>query len=181
MNNYALGSTIHRKFSTAVGGAGTTLSGSPVIAAYPADSTTQITAGITLTVDFDSLTGLNHVAIVASSGNGFAADTDYALVVTQGTVGGVNVAGTVVAEFGIENGNIPTATENADALLDRDMSAVAESNARSPLNALRFLRNKWSLAGATLTVKKEDDTATAWTAEVSTSAGADPISGSDPA
>jgi hypothetical protein len=77
--------------------------------------------------------------------------------------------------------SIPTATENADALLNRDMGAVSDTNARSPLNALRFLRNKWSLAGTTLTVTKEDDTAAAWTAEVSTSAGADPITGSDPA
>lgn len=76
--------------------------------------------------------------------------------------------------------DIPTATENADALLNRDMSAVSDTNARSPLNALRFLRNLWSLVGTTLTVKKEDDSTTAWTATVTTNAGADPITGSDP-
>jgi hypothetical protein len=76
---------------------------------------------------------------------------------------------------------VPTATENADALLNRDMSAVSDTNDRSPLNALRFLRNKWSLAGTTLTVTKEDDTAAAWTATVTAAPGADPISGSDPA
>ena len=75
---------------------------------------------------------------------------------------------------------VPTATENADTLLNRDMAAVADSNARSPLNALRFLRNKWSLTGSTLTVTKENDTTAAWTAAVSTTPGADPISGSDP-
>lgn len=77
-------------------------------------------------------------------------------------------------------GDIPTALQNADALLNRDMSAVTDSTARSPLNALRFLRNKWALTGATLSVKKEDDTTEAWTSAVTTSAGADPISGSDP-
>jgi hypothetical protein len=76
---------------------------------------------------------------------------------------------------------LPTATENADALLNRDMSAVSDTNARSPLNALRFLRNKWSLSGTTLTVTKENDSTSAWTAAVTAAPGADPISGSDPA
>ncbi len=77
--------------------------------------------------------------------------------------------------------DIPTATQNADALLNRDMSAVSDTNSRSPLNAFRFLRNKWSLSGTTLTVTEEDDSTTAWTATVTTNAGADPITGSDPA
>jgi len=76
---------------------------------------------------------------------------------------------------------IPTATENADALLKRDMSAVTGESARSPLNALRFLRNKWSISGTTLTVTKEDDSTSAWSATVTATAGADPITGSDPA
>jgi hypothetical protein len=78
-------------------------------------------------------------------------------------------------------GDIPTATQNADALLNRDMSAVSDTNSRSPLNALRFIRNRWAVGGTTLTVYEEDDTTAAWTAEVSTSAGADPVIGSDPA
>ena len=77
--------------------------------------------------------------------------------------------------------SIPTATENADALLNRDMSAVTDSNARTPLNAFRFLRNKYSISGTTLTVTKEDDATSAWTAVLTTSAGADPVVGSDPA
>jgi hypothetical protein len=75
---------------------------------------------------------------------------------------------------------IPTATENADALLNRDMSAVSDTNARSPLNALRHIRNKWAISSSTLTVYKEDDTTSAWTSSMST-ATADPITGSDPA
>jgi len=75
----------------------------------------------------------------------------------------------------------PTALENADALLNRDMSAVSDTTARSPLNALRLLRNKWSVAGSTMTVTKEDDTTSAWTSTVSSDAAADPVIGSDPA
>lgn len=76
--------------------------------------------------------------------------------------------------------DIPTALQNADALLNRDMSAVSDTNARSPLNALRFLRNKWSISGTTLTVTKENDSTSAWTATVTAAPGADPISGNDP-
>jgi hypothetical protein len=75
---------------------------------------------------------------------------------------------------------IPTATENADALLNRDMSAVSDTNSRSPLNALRFLRNKWSISGTTLTVTKENDASSAWVSTVSTDAAAVPVVGSDP-
>ena len=74
----------------------------------------------------------------------------------------------------------PTATENADALLNRDMSAVSDTTDRSPLNALRFLRNKYSVTGTTLTVTKENDTTAAWTSVLTTDATADPVTGSDP-
>lgn len=76
---------------------------------------------------------------------------------------------------------IPTATENADALLNRDMSAVSDTNSRSPLNALRFIRNRWVDSGGTLTVYKENDSTTAWTAASTGTPGADPITGIDPA
>lgn len=75
----------------------------------------------------------------------------------------------------------PTATQNADALLNRDMSAVSDTTARSPLNALRAIRNKVSIAAGTVTVTKEDDTTSAWTGAVTTDAAAAPIIAVDPA
>lgn len=99
----SLGDTIDIKFSTvAASGAPATLSGTPVISAYVGNSTTEITAGITLSVDFDSRTGLNNVSVVASSGNGFAAGTDVDLVITTGTVDSVSVVGYKIAAFSIE-------------------------------------------------------------------------------
>lgn len=77
------------------------------------------------------------------------------------------------------NGATPTSL--ADALLNRDLSAVSDTNARSPLNALRILRNKWSITAGTLTVTKEDDTTSAWTAALTDDATANPITASDPA
>ena len=87
-----------RNFST---GAPFTLAGTPVISAYPGNSTTQLTAGITLTVDFDAVTGLHNVRVVATAANGYAAATNYALVITTGTVNSVSVVGEVVGSFSI--------------------------------------------------------------------------------
>jgi len=77
---------------------------------------------------------------------------------------------------------LSTAGNNAiaDALLKRDWTAVTGEAARSMLNALRFLRNKVLISGATLTVNKEDDTTAAWTAAVTTSYNAQPVIGIDP-
>lgn len=77
--------------------------------------------------------------------------------------------------------DIPTATQNADALLNRDMSAVTVTNSRSPINAMRVLRNKVTTAGGTLTVYKEDDSTSAWTGTLTTDGSATPITGVDPA
>jgi len=100
----ALGDTIDIQFCTVQSsGAPTQLAGSPVISAYVGNSTTQITAGITLSVDFDSVTGLNNVRVVASGGNGYAAQTNVTLVITTGTVNSVSVVGYTVGSFSIEN------------------------------------------------------------------------------
>ena len=53
------------------------------------------------------------------------------------------------------------------------------ASVRTVRQALRTLRNKTSIAGGTLTVTKEDDTTSSWTASVVTTAG-DPISSIDP-
>lgn len=78
---------------------------------------------------------------------------------------------------------IPTAVENADTLLDRNMGTGTDSGSptvRTVRQALRFLRNKWSISGGTLTVTKEDDTTASWTGAVTTTAG-NPVSAVDPA
>lgn len=204
LGDIRLGDTIDFKFTTVdTAGVPITLAGSPVISAYVGNSTTEITAGITLTVDFDARTGMHNVRVVATSGNGFATTTNVELVITTGTVSGASVIGYVVGTFSIENRSavMPTTaartigitatgtvtldtTERnatADALLNRDFTSVSDTNARTLLNAARFLRNKWSILAGTLTVTKENDTTSAWTSALVGTAGADPITASDPA
>jgi hypothetical protein len=99
-----LGATVDIKFNTRQSsGALTTIAGSPVVVAYIDNSTTELTAGITLTVDFDGRTGLHNLRIVASAANGYAAFTDVTLVFTAGTVNGVSLVGEILAAFSIQN------------------------------------------------------------------------------
>ncbi len=69
----------------------------------------------------------------------------------------------------------PTAAENFAAVLKGDWTGLSGEAAYSLLNAVRFLRNHVILSGATLTVKKEDGTTTAWTAAVTTDSLALPV------
>jgi len=146
------------------------------------------TNGVTMTSPFDSVTGLHCVAIDTSNDTGdggvWVTGAVYTLVLSPDeTVDSVAVA-KVIGQFGIELVGSPTAVEIADTLLDRDMSTGTDSGSstvRTVRQALRFLRNKWSISGTTLTVTKENDTTASWTAQVAGTAGADPITSSDPA
>jgi hypothetical protein len=75
-------------------------------------------------------------------------------------------------------------TEIADGILARDIGSGTNAvvlNERTVRSALRALRNKSSILTSTLTVTTENDATTAWTAAVSSSASADPVTGIDPA
>lgn len=128
LGDFALGKTFDVKFTTAAAstGAPTTLAGTPVVSAYPDNGTTELTAGITLTVDFDARTGLHNVRVVATSGNGYATGVNYALVLTAGTVGGTSVVGYVIGHFSIEARSALRPT-TADRTLD--VSATGEGDA----------------------------------------------------
>ena len=146
------------------------------------------TNGVTMTSPFDAITGLHCVTIDTSNDTGdggfWITGAAYTLVlVPDETVDSVAVA-KVIGQFGIQlYPAAPTAVAVADALLDRDMSTGTDSGSttvRTVRQALRFLRNKWSISGTTLTVTKENDTTASWTAQVTGTAGADPITSSDP-
>ena len=89
-----------------------------------------------------------------------------------------SAVGLASANLDTQLATLPTATENADELLTRDWSSVATPASRSVLNALRQLRNKWTISGTTLTVYEEDGSTTAFTATLTTAASGDIITGS---
>lgn len=105
LGDFYLGSNIDHKFTTVnTSGVPTILTGSPAVVVYPDNSTTEITSGITLTASFDGRTGLNHVRVAATSGNGYATGTNYSMVLSTGTVGsgGTYIGGYMIGEFSIE-------------------------------------------------------------------------------
>lgn len=132
-----LGETIDIKFYTLdATGAPTTLGGSPAVSAYPGNSTTEITGGITLSVDFDSRTGMHNVRVVATSGNGYAAATNYALVITAGTIGAISAVGRVVGSFSIDN----RVTALANAIWDEAIAShVSAGSAGERIERLDLL------------------------------------------
>lgn len=130
LGDIAPSQVLDTKFTTVAAstGAPTTLSGSPAISVYKTNSTTESTSGITLTADFDSVTGLNHVRIDTSSdGTFYAAGGDFQIVITTGTVGGTSAVGYVVGEFSINN---RTALRPATAgrTLVVDSAGLADAN-----------------------------------------------------
>ena len=86
LGNIAEDATINFKFhTTGTDATPTTLSGTPVIKVYKDNATgTETTAGVTLTVDFDSVTGLNNVTIDTSADAFYATGSDYQA--TSGTL-----------------------------------------------------------------------------------------------
>jgi hypothetical protein len=123
------------------------------------------------------------VDVVAISGDTTAADNSEAFFDGNGYAGTGNVIPTVTTLTNKAGFTLDSAehTNIADALLKRDLSVVTGEAARSPLNAIRFLRNKWSISGTTLTVTKEDDATAAWTSTITATPGADPVTANDPA
>lgn len=111
---------IYQNFTTiGTNGAPTTLSGSPVIKTMKDDGTTQSTAGITLTTDLGSTTGLNNVKIDTSAdGTFYASGHEFFIIVTTGTVGGQSIAGYIVGSFSLQNRTgLRPATKGRTALI----------------------------------------------------------------
>lgn len=128
LGDYAASSTLYFTFSThKADGTPITLAGTPSLAVYKADGTTQTATGITLVVDFDSVTGLHSVKIDCSDPF-YAVANDYSVVIAAGTVDSVSVVGYAIATFSIENRNTkadviaisgdPTAADNAQLMFD---------------------------------------------------------------
>tara|TARA_R110000822_G_scaffold65687_3_gene160801 strand:- start:2822 stop:4198 length:1377 start_codon:yes stop_codon:yes gene_type:complete len=128
MRDRTVGDTFYMFFTTRAFASGvpTVLAGTPVVSAYEDASITQITAGITLGVDHDSVVGLNLLTIVATGANGYETGKDYSMVITTGTVGGVSVVGEVVGEFSLD---LAAALKAVDALNDVAATDIVSAGA----------------------------------------------------
>ncbi len=103
LGNFYAGQTIRGSFnSRSTSGAPITLAGTPALAVYKDGNTTQVTTGVTLTVDFDSVTG-HHLYEIVTTDAFYTKASDFRVVLTAGTVDSVSVVGVEVGSFSIEN------------------------------------------------------------------------------
>lgn len=108
LGDYPVSTIVYGKFSTfrPSTGAAYTLGGTPALSVYKDNSTTQSTSGVTLTVDFDGVTGLHHFAIDTSAdGSFYSTGSNFDIVITTGTVDSVSVVGAKVGSFSIDKAN----------------------------------------------------------------------------
>ena len=119
---------LFHKFSTRAFSTGipTTLAGSPVLSVYKDEggAATEKTTAETyfdLDVDHDSIAGFHNVRMDLSGDAFFATGADYSVVITVGTVGGVNVFGETLFTFSIENRSMG---QPAGATLADDIAAI---------------------------------------------------------
>lgn len=143
LGDFDASAVIYGKFTTyrPSTGAAYTLAGTPALSVYKDNSATQSTTGVTMTADFDSVTGLNHFAIDTSAdGTFYSAGSFFDIVITTGTVDSVSVVGSVVASFTIRKNSALKPTTAGRTL---DVSAGGEAgldwaNIGSPTTAVNL-------------------------------------------
>jgi hypothetical protein len=165
--DFTPGKTVRLRFNThKADGTPITLAGTPAVSVYKG-STTESTAGVTLTVDYDSRTGLHDVVIDTSAdGTFYAAGNDFDVVITAGTVDSISVVGTVVGGFSLSNRSALRPT-TADRTLD--VSAGGEAgvdwaNVGGPTTSL-------ALTGTTIATTQKVDVETIKTQAVTCAGG----------
>lgn len=159
LGDFRAGQTVDCKFQTLnTSAVPTTLAGTPAVSVYKGNSTSASTAGVTLSVDFNSLTGLNHVRITtASDGTFYAEGAEFQVVITAGTVNSVSVVGQVVAAFSLNNRSALTpvtsgrsAIVNSDGMVQADMREILGTAVSTPATAGILDINIKNVGGAAL-------------------------------
>lgn len=180
-----------------------------ILATALTETAGQIAAAFKKFFDKASPTGtINSLpdAVAGAAGGVFIAGTNAATTVTTaltttftgnltGSVGSVATGGITAASFaagaidataiaanaiGASELATDAAEEIADTILGRNV-AGGSNTGRLVKEALYPLRNKVVVSSGTMTVYQTDDTTSSWTAAVSGTAGADPITTIDPA
>lgn len=136
LGDFASNSTVRGKFNTRQSdGTPITLAGSPTLAVYKDSGTTESTAGVTLTVDFDGRTGLHDFVVVLSDAF-YAAGSNYQVVLTAGTVDGVSVVGVKIAEFSIENRSVDAVNSVVNSIDQRLPAALVSGRIDAHVGAM---------------------------------------------
>ena len=103
--NRAVGSIIYGRFNTKdSNGNPVAMTDSPAVRVYKDNGTTESSSGVTLTQAFDGRVGLHLVTVDTSADPTFyAAGHDFLIVITAGKAKSVNLAGSGIGYFQLEN------------------------------------------------------------------------------
>ena len=155
--------------------------------ALATDAVNEIADGL-LTRSFATAGAANNIAITSVSSPGtfnasntLVVDDRVAFVGTAPTSFALGVIywvrSTVTSttfELSLTQGGLGVATSSTGAF------TATKVTGRDMLSALRYLRNKVDISGSTMTVYQEDDTSAAWNSALTTTAGLNPVTSSDP-
>lgn len=103
-----------------------TLSGAAVTV-YKDATTSNSTTGVTLTTNFNSITGLNFVSIV-TTGIFYTTGSNYDVVMVSGLAGGNSLAGKVLERFSIKNRPVDIITINGTSIKQVNGELVTINN-----------------------------------------------------
>lgn len=113
LGEFHRGHTVHLKWTTNdLGGQAITRATNGTISVYSTNNTTQTTTGVTDTEDFDSVTGLHHVAIALTDAF-YVKGGQFQVVLTGAVVDGVTIAPVVLAHFSISYADLGTVVDDA--------------------------------------------------------------------
>lgn len=159
LGDFDTSTVVYGKFTTyrPSTGAPHTLAGTPALSVYKDNSTTQSTTGVTLTTDFDSVTGFNHFAIDTSAdGTFYSAGSFFDIVITTGTVDSVSAVGTVVGRFTLRKTSAlkPTTAARTLDVSEGGEAGIDWANVGSPTTVV-------GLSGTTVKTATDVETDTA--------------------
>ena len=139
-----------RAFATGIPG---TLGGTPVLSVLEENNATPITAGVSVSTNRASVTGLNEATIVATAANGYEDGKSYAIYISTGVVDSVSVVGEVVGEFTIQKSAAAIELRNGTDGLTALKSVFDNILTRVPTVAVKAILDAWLALGETGTAQ----------------------------
>lgn len=126
--SYGTSTLLYWLFATTVDGVPTVFAGSPALSVYK-NSLTQSTTGVTLTVSYDGVVGMNQCKIDTSADTTFYdTGSQFSVVISAGTVGGSSVVGRPVGSFSIEAESIDNVVGSVTGGIGGNVGGNVEGN-----------------------------------------------------
>jgi hypothetical protein len=123
LGDFLSGSVIQGTFNSRLStGVPASLANSPALVVYKDNGTTESTSGVSsIVVDFDSRIGLHYYTIDTSVNPSFySSGADFRIVLSSGTIGGIDVSGVVVGTFSLENRSFKVVSSKLASLIEAD-------------------------------------------------------------